>query len=790
MEFLGRADAQVKIRGFRIEPGEVEAALCRHAGVSACAVVARQDAPGEARLVAYVAGPGDADALRVRLREFLPEHLVPAAFVFVDRLPLTPNGKLDRVALPAPAAAPAVHPIPPRDRMETRVAEAWREVLGREGIGVRDGFFDLGGTSLLLHRVFVRLREIRGDLRMVDLFRHPTVESLARHLADGAAPEASAEAQTAPREDAHAGIAVVGMSCRFPGARDPDGFWRNLRGGVESISFFTEDELLGAGVAPEQLRDPAYVRASGSLADAYAFDAEFFGVSPREAEVMDPQHRVFLECAWSALEDAGVDPARFAGDIGVYAGSGTTGHLGRVLVQAGSGGFHAAAMANAKDFLTTRVSHRLRLRGPAVTVQTACSTSLVAIHMACRSLLGGECDLALAGGVTIAPDQVAGYLHQEGGIASPDGHCRAFDARAAGTVFGSGAGVVALKRLADALRDGDAIRAVVRGSAINNDGGETVGFTAPSVSGQARVIAAALADAGVDPSSVSYVEAHGTGTPLGDPVEVAALAEAFGAAGRTTPCALGSVKTNLGHLDTAAGVAGFIKTVLALQHRELPPTLHFRTPHPESGLAGSPFHVNAGLRAWEGDGGPRRAGVSSFGFGGTNAHVVLEEAPAAMGTAGDRGEGRGDSRLPASISTQRRAVEDAHLLVLSARAPGALERARRELAGHLARHPELALADVAQTLREGRAAHPFRWAAACRDLAGAREALATRPAASRPAAERPPPVAFLVPGQGAQHAGMARALYRAQPVFRREIDRCAELLAERGTDLRAALFPA
>jgi len=786
LEFLGRTDAQVKIRGFRIEPGEVEAALRRHAG-SACAVVAYGDAPGEARLVAYVAGTGDADALRARLRESLPEHLVPAAFVFVDRLPLTPNGKLDRAALPAPEAAPAARIVPPRGHMEARVAEAWREVLGREEIGVRDGFFDLGGTSLLLHRVFVRLREIRGDLRMVDLFRHPTVESLARHLADGAAAESPVETQPSSAEEgAPAGIAVVGMSCRFPGARDPDGFWRNLRGGVESISFFTEDELLAAGVPPEQFRDPAYVRASGSLTDAYAFDAEFFGVSPRDAEGMDPQHRVFLECAWSALEDAGVDPSRFPGAIGVYAGSGTTGHMARVMAQGGPGGLHTAAMGNAKDFLTTRASHRLGLRGPAVTVQTACSTSLVAIHLACRSLRGGECDLALAGGVTIAPDQVTGYLHQAGGIASPDGHCRAFDARAAGTVFGSGAGMVALKRLADALRDGDAIRAVVRGSAVNNDGGETVGFTAPSVSGQARVIAAALADAGVDPSSVSYVEAHGTGTPLGDPIEVAALAEAFGAAtGRMALCTLGSVKTNLGHLDTAAGVAGFIKTVLALQHRELPPTLHFRAPHPETGLAGSPFHVNAELRAWASPGGPRRAGVSSFGFGGTNAHVVLEEAP----TSGDRGQGTGDSLPLTSASTRRHTVEGAHLLVLSARSPGALERAWRELADHLARHPELALADVAQTLREGRAAHPFRWAAACRDLAGARQALESRSVATCPAAERPP-VAFLFPGQGAQHAGMARALCRAQPLFRREIDRCAELLAERGMDLRAVLFPA
>ncbi|HEV7589821.1 MAG TPA: amino acid adenylation domain-containing protein, partial [Longimicrobium sp.] len=576
--------------------------------------------------------------------------------------------------------------------------------------------------------------------------------------------------------DEHEGeIAVVGMSCRFPGARDTAEFWSNLRDGVESIAFFSDDELREAGTPAPLLGDPSFVGAHGALADAYAFDAPFFGVSQREAQVMDPQHRVLLECAWSALEDAGVDPARCAGSIGVYAGCGFSPHLSLVLADpelAGVVPHELAVHANDKDFLATRISYKLGLRGPSLSVQTACSTSLVAIHVACQSLLNRECDLALAGGVTICTDQVNGYVFQEGGIRSPDGHCRAFDANAAGTVAGSGAGIVALKRMVDALRDGDAIHAVVKGSAINNDGAEKVGFTAPSVQGQMRAIAEALALAGVEPSDVSYVETHGTGTPLGDPIEIAALKEVFGpAAGRTEPCALGAVKTNFGHLDTAAGVAGFIKTVLALKHRMLPPTLHFQSPNPETGLEGSPFAVNAALRPWTRNGTPRRAGVSSFGIGGTNAHVVLEEAP----------------ELPSAVSADADAV---HLLVLSAKSEAALERMRANLAAHLAEHPRLPLVNVAFTLQEGRAPHRHRWAAAARDLDGAREALG-RKLAARQAAERTPPVAFLFPGQGTQYAGMARELYGREPVFRDEVDRCAELLStELGMDLRAALFPA
>jgi acyl transferase domain-containing protein len=577
-------------------------------------------------------------------------------------------------------------------------------------------------------------------------------------------------------------IALVGMAGRFPGARDLHQFWQNLRDGREAVTFLPAEELAAAGVGPELLADPHYVRAASLLEGVELFDAPFFGYTAREAEILDPQQRLFLEQAWTALEDAGCSPSRYEGLIGVYAGvawntyllSNLTSHPGLF----GDGGFQVF-VASDKDFLPTRVSYKLNLRGPSMVVQTSCSTSLVAVHLACLSLLNYECDLALAGGVTVKVPQRQGYLHQEGGLASPDGHCRAFDARAAGTIFGSGIGVVALKRLADARADGDAIRAVIRGSAVNNDGSLKVSYTAPSVEGQAEVIAAAQAIAAVDPATIGYVEAHGTGTSLGDPIEIAALTKVFreATAGRGF-CAVGSVKTNVGHLDAAAGVAGLIKTVLALEHRQIPPSLNFSQANPAIDFAASPFRVNAALCDWPADGAPRRAAVSSFGVGGTNAHLILEEAPAP----------------PAAAAPAR----PWQLLLLSARSAEALEAATENLADHLADRPELdaaGLADVAHTLDAGRTVFRHRRALVARDAADAAEALRRRdPARLLAAADaeepRERPVAFMFPGQGTQHPGMARALYEGEEVFRLALDQCAELLRPAlGRDLRLVLYP-
>jgi phthiocerol/phenolphthiocerol synthesis type-I polyketide synthase E len=570
-------------------------------------------------------------------------------------------------------------------------------------------------------------------------------------------------------------IAVVGMAGRFPGAPDLDAFWDNLVRGVESIVFFTSEELAAAGVDPELAGRPDYVPAAGLLDGADRFDAELFGYSPREAALLDPQQRLFLETAWAALEDAGLDPRRAsggaAGRTAVFAGAGLNRYLlDHVYPRTGEddpAGAYQAALGNDKDFLATRVSYKLDLTGPSLTVQTACSTSLVAVALACQSLATGDCDRAVAGGVTLRLPLTGGYLFQEEGILSPDGHCRAFDAGARGTVPGSGVGAVVLERLDDALAAGRPVRAVVRGWAVNNDGAGKAGYTAPRAEGQAAAIAEALALAGVAPATVGYVEAHGTGTRLGDPIEVAALARAFGPGLAPGSVALGSVKTNIGHLDAAAGIAGLIKTVLALERGEIPPSLHFREPNPEIDWTGGPFRVAAERTLWRPAGHPRRAGVSSFGIGGTNAHLVLEEAPA-------------------EAAPERR-EQGPWLFAVSAASREALEHSCARLAAHLRSRPGLDPAAAAHTLLAGRAALGHRRAVVAGSLAEAAGLLAGDSSVRAPghaagrllegvAGPGETPVAFLFPGQGSQYSGMAGELYRRQPLFRRELDRCAEVL--------------
>jgi amino acid adenylation domain-containing protein len=571
-------------------------------------------------------------------------------------------------------------------------------------------------------------------------------------------------------------VAIVGMAGRFPGAPDVERFWENLRDGVESITHFDDDELERLGVARELREQPNFVRAGALVEGVEEFDHAFWGYSPREAALLDPQQRLFLETAWEALEHAGYDAQRYEGLIGVYAGMGLSTYL--LFNLAGDPSLSEAdtptvMLGNDKDFLSTRTSYHLDLRGPSITVQSGCSTSLVAAHLACDGLLSYQCDIALAGGSTIAVPQRTGYLYAPGGTASPDGRCRAFDADAAGTLFGSGVGAVVLKRLDDALADRDTIHAVIRGSAVNNDGAAKVGFTAPSVEGQAEVVVRAQGVAGVGAATIGYVEAHGTATELGDPMEVAALTRAFRESTEAAGfCALGSVKTNVGHLDTAAGVASLIKATLALRHKQIPPSLHFTRPNPRISFDGSPFFVNTRLRDWAAGAEPRRAGVSAFGFGGTNAHVVLEEAPE-------------PAPAPASAGPQ--------LVVLSARTPGALERATERLAAHLGGSTGQSVADVAYTLQVGRAVFEYRRAVVCADREDAVAALrapSSPRVRSRRQAGRDRPVAFMLAGLGDQYAGMARDLYERERPFREAVDRCAELLHPHlGTDLRAVMLP-
>jgi acyl transferase domain-containing protein/thioesterase domain-containing protein len=576
-------------------------------------------------------------------------------------------------------------------------------------------------------------------------------------------------------------IAIIGMAGCFPGAKNIEEFWQNLRDGVESISFFTDEELISSGVDPTLLQQPNYVKAGGVLEDIDLFDASFFNFNPREAEITDPQYRFFLEYAWNALENAGYDPESYSGRIGVYAGASMSTYFlsniysNRKIIE--SVGGKQILIGNSQDFLPTLISYKLNLKGPSVNVQTSCSTSLVAVHLACQSLLNGESDIALAGGISIEVPHKSGYLYQEGNIFSPDGHCRAFDAKAQGTVSGNGVGIVVLKRLEDAIAQRDTIHAVIKASAINNDGSAKVGYTAPSIDGQANVIAEALAVARISPEKISYVETHGTGTVLGDPIEIAALTQAFGTStDKKGYCAIGSVKTNLGHLDTAAGVAGLIKTVLALKHKQIPPSLHFEQPNPKIDFASSPFYVNAKLAEWKSNHTPRYAGVSSFGIGGTNAHVILAEAP--------------DVETCHGTSLHSRPWQ---LLVISAKTKSALETATDNLAQYLMQHPKLNLADVAYTLQVGRREFNHRRILVCQDIQDAVNALQNRASQrvfTHYTEQRARQVAFMFPGQGSQYVDMGRELYQTEPIFREQVDYCCELLKPLlEIDLRSVLYP-
>ncbi|MFE2387730.1 amino acid adenylation domain-containing protein [Streptomyces althioticus] len=788
IEFVGRADDQIKLRGHRIELGEVESALVSFEGVRQSAVVVGSldgsaDTPDSARSLIgyYVADRAlDEDALRGHLAALLPEYMRLAALVHLTELPLTYSGKLDVKALPAARRRTARStPAAPSDDTERLLARLWQDVLGLDEVDVHDRFFDVGGNSVLLTKVHARLpEEIRRTVTLTDLFRLPTIASLAAHVtgrhvtgrrADDP-PRREPAAQPAAPGHRDGGdsrdIAIIGMAGRFPDADDLEEFWHNLVTGHHSVVRPTRAELLAAGVPEQEIDQPGYVRARSGLRDIRSFDAAFFGYSPREARTMDPQHRVFLECAWHALEDAHCDPAAYDGDIGVYAGAGHNDYAQEhVLPSLGETDLatrYQVMIHNQGNFLCTKVAYKLGLTGPAVTVQTACSTSLVAVHQACTALLAGDCDVALAGGVSIGKLRAEGYVHQDGMVFSPDGTCRAFDADAQGTIEGQGVGIVVLKRLDRALADGDRVRTVIKATAINNDGRNKVGYTAPSQERQAAVIRRAHERAGIDPATIGYVEAHGTGTPLGDPIEVAALREAF-TSGGTVPhrVALGSVKTNIGHLDVASGIAGLIKTVLCLEHRTLVPTLHHTRPNPRLELESTPFHIVTETTPWS-DGHPvRRAGVSSFGIGGTNAHVVLEEAPPRPGPA----ERRRDQRTHT-------------LFVVSAPAPDALDRQSRALARHAADHPDVPLERLAYTLHTARHRFPHRRVV----VAGGHQDLVERLAepSHESVTHRPGrPVVFLFPGQGAQYRDMGRALYASEPGFRAHVDHCRELLRGR-----------
>nr|ABB80392.1 nonribosomal peptide synthetase - polyketide synthase hybrid [Lysobacter lactamgenus] len=788
LEFLGRNDHQIKLRGFRIELGEIEARLAAHPAVREAVVLALGE-DGDKRLVAYVvADDGERAAaapsalaadLRAHLAAVLPGYMVPAAFVALDALPMTVSGKLDRKALPAPdddSFARSAYQAP-QGEIETRLVELWQTLLGLERVGIHDNFFDVGGTSLAHRLAQAENPRRRSGSRSPSPTCSPIPPSpglRAGWRRSGARPRPIRLPEDGAAPDLECDIAVIGMAGRFPDAPDVAALWANIAAGVESRRRYTAQELRSAGVDQALIDNPDFVPVRTLLDKVEDFDAAFFGFTPREAEVADPQQRILLECAHEALESAGYGDAGRTRPAGVFVGVGENHYLlnhllpqiesfaalGGGLVQANS------KDSNSKDFAATRISYKLNLSGPSVNVNTACSTSLGRGASGFRSLAlaraGWRCRRRRHHGI-----RAGGYLYEEGNINSPDGHCRTFDRDARGTRSGNGAGMVLLKRLDHALADGDTVHAVIKGSAINNDGSDKVGYTAPSVAGQAQVVRLAHRNARVAPASIQYVEAHGTGTVLGDPIEIRALTEAFAGA-PAQRCAIGSVKPNIGHLDTAAGVTGLIKTVQALRHRQLPPSINYAQANPQiDSLPARSTSTPAARLAAGAE--PRRAGVSSFGIGGTNAHVVLEEAPAT-------------AQPPAS-----RPVE---LLPLSARSAEALQVASQRLADYLGGGDAAPLADVAHTLQTGRSAHGFRRSVAC---ASAEEAIAalTEPAPeTRKSDGANVSLVWMFPGQGTQRADMARDLYASEPVFRDTLDACADLLREPlGADLRELLFP-
>ncbi|HRH69952.1 MAG TPA: amino acid adenylation domain-containing protein [Flavobacteriales bacterium] len=784
IDYKGRIDGQVKVRGYRIELGEVEVALEKHASIEQAVANVREDRPGLKRLIGYYVAKHEVSVndLRKHLASLLPDYMVPSAFVAVKELPRTPSGKIDRKALPAPDVKRPELDVAfaaPQSAVQKTLANVWADLLGIDRVGIDDNFFDLGGNSLLSIQCVAQLEGHGLKLPIVKLYQHPTIRACAAFLEGDASaihPSEMAKARKAAAGGSRKGdIAIIGMSGRFPGADNVEQLWKNLLDKKNSISTWTADEI-DPSVPAELRNDEYYVKARGVITDADKFDHAFFGVNPKVAALMDPQQRVFLETAWAALEDAAYDPAQFAGLIGVYAGMGNNTYFTRNVIghpelieQVGD---FAVMTANEKDYIATRLAFEFDLRGPALSIHTACSTSLVAIAQAFKALRDGECDMALAGGIAITAPINSGIVYNEGGMYSPDGSTRTFDANGKGTSFSDGCGIIVLKRLDDAERDKDHIYAVIKGAALNNDGSDKASFTAPSVRGQAEVIALAQADAGVTPEQITYVEAHGTATPLGDPIEVEALTLAFGGQKNGQHCGIGSIKSNIGHLTAAAGAAGVIKTALALQQENIPASIGFEKPNPAIDFANSPFRVAQDNIAWPRTATPRIAGVSSFGVGGTNAHVILAEPPVVKASSASRSK---------------------QLFLLSAKSKTSLDAMTDNLRAWLEAHPNATLADAAYTLQLGRRHFKHRRLIVGGSHGELMEAIANKDAqliGTRELHEAAPGVVFMFPGQGSQYVNMGRDLCESEPVFKQHFDQCCELFSkEFGTSLRDIIFP-
>ncbi|MCW2121111.1 polyketide synthase [Flavobacterium sp. 7A] len=784
IQCLGRIDQQVKVRGYRIELGEIEAVLNELIEIKRATVVVTSAIGGVENLVAYLQSTDanqDTGAIRAQLSALLPDYMIPTYFMWVTAFPITTNGKIDKSNLPLPEyVRPTSAPLFRKaiTKTEQAIVKVWSEVLQIPSIGMDDNFFEMGGTSLLTQRTASFLRKKHAfTISVTNIYQYPTVGSLSSFLEPTIKKEAKFDFSKTKKNIRTDAVAIIGMAGRFPGAKTIPQLWEVLKNGKETITFFKREELDAA--VPDSLRnDPLYVAARGIIPSANRFDASFFGINPKLAEVMDPQFRLFLEIAWEALEQTGYLPAHYKGKTGVYAGVGTnTYYKKNILPNAAildQIGYLQAETVNEKDYIASRTAYQLDLKGPAVSIQSACSTSLLAIAQAVEAIRNGHCDLALAGGSNITAPINSGHLYQEGSMLSNDGHCRSFDAAAKGTVFSDGAGVVLLKSLEAAQKDGDTIYGIIKGVGINNDGGNKGSFTAPSTEGQADAIAQAMQDANIAPETISYVETHGTATPLGDPIEIEGLKMAFGPVPEKESCAIGSIKSNMGHLTAAAGVAGLIKTVLAMYHQQLPPSLGFENPNPIIDFKNSPFFVTTQLRDWKSTTDlPLRAGVSSFGVGGTNVHLVVEEYP-----------------QQSKISGPSRPEQ---LLLWSAKTAFSAQGFQMELGQFLTTETEISLADVAYSLQKTRQRFAHRsFLVGNTNVESANQLLSIQKTSIKSAELKsvPSELVFLFPGQGSQYPQMGTALYQHEKVYQETIDHCAELLKkDLLIDIRTVLYP-
>lgn len=777
IEFAGRIDDQVKVRGYRIELGEIEGTLQKAPGVKQCVVLAQDGTAGEKRLVAYVVCPGgyDKHAITDYLTQQLPVFMVPHIIVPLDKLPYLLHGKVDKRALPNPDASTLLTNTyyAPVSTTEKILSDIWKEILGVERAGADDNFFELGGSSLIAQRLVTIFKSRHNiHLPIVKLYQFPKIKDLAGFL-DG--KTLARKAKTTNKKST-ADVAVIGMSGRFPGADSIEELWEVLSSGKETTSFFTDSEL-HSGVSAELRNNPNYIKAKGVVREVKGFDAAFFGIPPKQAELMDPQQRIFLEIAWEAMERAGYAPSKYEGPIGVFAGVRyNTYYTHNVIPNDGLienvGRFQVITL-NDKDYVATRTAYSLDLKGPAVNVQSACSTSLVAIAQAAESIRNGQCDMALAGGANITSPVNVGHLYNEGAMLSNDGHCRPFDADAKGTVFSDGAGVVVLKNMDDALRDGDTIFAVIKGIGLSNDGGGKGSFTAPSAEGQAAAITMAIDDAGIDAADITYIEAHGTATPLGDPIEIEGLNIAFGENAQKQYCAIGSAKSNFGHLTTAAGVAGFIKACLSLHNKVLLPSINFNKANPHIDFEQSPFFVNTQLTEWKAEK-KRIAGVSSFGVGGTNAHIILAEAD--------------------NVVAESTATRGAQLLCWSSKSEKSLDAYGAKLGDFLNENYDVSLADVAYTLQTGRERFDHKRFVVATGVGDFIEQSLNKTqftANTKHLKDKPQHIVFMFPGQGDQYVNMCQSLYEKENVFRQAMDECAGLLQpELNENILDIIYPA